>query len=405
MPTTLTSRFPPTREAARSRLQGFVPKAGSSYAKGRNYDRSEWDQQSVSGLSPYLSRRMLTEQEVVEAVLERHGFHEAEKYLQEVCWRTYWKGWLEQRPEVWTRYVESLPSCRRELERDSYRFRGWEAACAGRTSITAFNHWVEELRSVGYLHNHARMWFAGVWIFDFGLPWQLGADFFYRNLLDRDAASNTLSWRWVAGLQTPGKRYLPSASNIEKYTEGRFDESDTLYLNHHGPEFEGFPPRERLTFPDHDEPAPEILLLHRDDLAMDLPEDWTGNLQQVILIDLPVREDLTSEQVRTFDQQALADAEARWSSCASCRTLTDHEFTTWWRQHAFPSVAMPWAPVGPVRDLLESIWVETGSRPRTLVREWDQQLWPEARSGFFRFWKEASRFLKDRMPTPAGSAP
>jgi len=66
------------------------------------------------------------------------------------------------------------------------------------------------------------MWFASIWIFTLELPWQLGADFFLRQLLDGDPASNTLSWRWVAGLQTVGKTSLATTQNIEFATEGRF---------------------------------------------------------------------------------------------------------------------------------------------------------------------------------------
>jgi deoxyribodipyrimidine photo-lyase len=69
------------------------------------------------------------------------------------------------------------------------------------------------------------MWFASIWIFTLRLPWALGADFFLRHLMDGDPASNTLSWRWVAGLHTKGKTYLARVSNIAKYsaTEFRFD--------------------------------------------------------------------------------------------------------------------------------------------------------------------------------------
>jgi deoxyribodipyrimidine photo-lyase len=58
------------------------------------------------------------------------------------------------------------------------------------------------------------MWFASIWIFTLRLPWPLGAAFFQAHLQDHDAASNTLSWRWVAGIQTPGKHYLARAENI-----------------------------------------------------------------------------------------------------------------------------------------------------------------------------------------------
>ena len=66
------------------------------------------------------------------------------------------------------------------------------------------------------------MWFASIWIHYLEIPWQLGCNFFYENLLDGDVASNLLSWRWVAGLQTYGKKYIATESNINKYTYNRY---------------------------------------------------------------------------------------------------------------------------------------------------------------------------------------
>ena len=84
----------------------------------------------------------------------------------------------------------------------------YKNATDGNTSIECFNEWVNELKENNYLHNHARMWFASIWVFTLELPWQLGAEFFMKHLYDGDAAANTLGWRWVAGIQTQGKNYL-----------------------------------------------------------------------------------------------------------------------------------------------------------------------------------------------------
>ena len=65
-----------------------------------------------------------------------------------------------------------------------------------------------------------------IWVFELNLPWVAGADFFLRHLLDGDPASNTLSWRWTAGLHTKGKKYIATAANIEKFTNGRFSVSE-----------------------------------------------------------------------------------------------------------------------------------------------------------------------------------
>ena len=217
-------QFPPTRAAALNRLSDFAPRAGGDYARLRNFDLL--GHPHVSGLSPYLSHRVITEEEVLRKILQLHSAKDAEKFIQEVCWRTYWKGVLERRPTLWNHYKYSLNASLNRVYSEGGLRRDWEAACEGRTGIDAFDSWAHELVQTGYLHNHARMWFASIWIFTLRLPWDLGADFFMRHLLDADAASNTLSWRWVAGLQTAGKTYLARPDNIEKYTKGRFRPED-----------------------------------------------------------------------------------------------------------------------------------------------------------------------------------
>lgn len=99
--------FPPSRQAALDRLAGFAPRAGRAYEIGRNTDPGPDQRGAVSRLSPYTNRRLITEQEIVTAVLAVHRLEAAEKYVQEVLWRTYWKGWLELRPSVWTRFLET----------------------------------------------------------------------------------------------------------------------------------------------------------------------------------------------------------------------------------------------------------------------------------------------------------
>ena len=222
MTQSITTDFPATRTAALERLSRFVPHAGADYARMRNHDFGAGGHRHVSTLSPYLRHRLLTETEVLEAVLGRHSPQAAEKFVQEVYWRSYWKGWLEQRPAVWEMYRSGLTAALDQVQTQSGLRRAWADACGGQTGIDAFDHWAQELRQTGYLHNHARMWFASIWIFTLRLPWELGADFFMRHLLDGDTASNTLGWRWVAGLQTRGKTYLARPDNIETYTDGRF---------------------------------------------------------------------------------------------------------------------------------------------------------------------------------------
>ena len=205
----------PTRTAGLTKL-GALGDIVGKYAIARNYA----DGRTTSQLSPYIRRRLVLEEEVLNFAREISSFERVEKFMQEVVWRTYWKGWLEARPVVWDAYLARLRSLKETLDPTS-RDR-LICATSGATDMPYFNAWCDELKSTGYLHNHVRMWFASVWVFTLKLPWELGARFFLDHLLDGDAAVNTLSWRWVAGLQTRGKHYLARADNIAKYTNGRY---------------------------------------------------------------------------------------------------------------------------------------------------------------------------------------
>ncbi|NCW07094.1 MAG: hypothetical protein EBW35_07890 [Rhodobacterales bacterium] len=174
----------PNRTTALKQLANFVPKAGLSYTSKRNYDFGPANHNYVSQLSPFIRRRVLSETEVLSSVLKKHGLSSSEKFVQEVFWRTYWKGWLEMRPSVWSEYQSDLKRLEDQIMTQSGLRRSWEMACEGNTEIDCFDFWAKELKETGYLHNHSRMWFASIWIFTLNLPWQLGADFFLRHLLD-----------------------------------------------------------------------------------------------------------------------------------------------------------------------------------------------------------------------------
>ena len=207
-------KFEISRDGALKQLDNFINNGLANYSFKRNFDLGPDNKSNVSCLSPYISHRLITEYEVAKIVLSKFPYQKVEKYIQEIFWRVYWKGWLELRPQVWTDFIEDLKGLK---EDDNYK-----KAINGETQIECFNDWVKELKENNYLHNHTRMWFASIWIFTLNLPWQKGAEFFMKHLFDGDAASNTLSWRWVAGLQTKGKHYVAQSWNISKFTNNKY---------------------------------------------------------------------------------------------------------------------------------------------------------------------------------------
>jgi deoxyribodipyrimidine photo-lyase len=220
--------FNPSRAEALNHLNNFIKNNLSEYSKLRNFDFGPTNRSNISCLSPYITHGVINELEVIDKSLKKLPFSKVEKFIQEVLWRVYWKGWLELRPNVWTDFLIELKEVKKEFNNN----QNYLNAVEGKTNIDCFNKWVMELKEKNYLHNHTRMWFASIWIFTLELPWQLGAEFFMQYLYDGDAASNTLGWRWVAGIQTQGKHYLASEWNIKKFSNNRFQ---NIKLNENAP--------------------------------------------------------------------------------------------------------------------------------------------------------------------------
>ena len=391
----MSAEFTPTRTAALEQLARFVPHAGADYAKLRNFDLGPGRHLHVSTLSPYLRHRLITEEEVLQAVLARHSLSAAEKFVQEVFWRTYWKGWLEMRPGVWSDYLMDRSTAWNAVQTQSGLRARWEEACEGRTGIDAFDAWAQELVETGYLHNHARMWFASIWIFTLRLPWALGADFFLRHLLDGDAASNTLSWRWVAGLQTKGKTYLARPSNIAKYTDGRFEPHglarDAVALR--GPDH---PARQPLPLPEHVEPGLRTgLLITPDDLSPGFVADQVRSVDAVAMTSH--RAGMThlsmSQRVLDWERAAMDDCAARWKDRLG-QIAQVEDLAAWAEAEGLEQVVTPYAPVGVEAEALARL-NRSGVRVVRLRRDYDSAAWPHATHGFFRF--------KEKIPLLVGA--
>jgi deoxyribodipyrimidine photo-lyase len=381
--------FVPTRAAGLSRLAQFAPRMGRDYASLRNTDEGPGSRLNVSMLSPYLRFRMITEEEVLQTVFERFTWGTAEKFIQEVFWRAYFKGYLETHPTIWHTYLsdlQTLENTRGDL--------AYQMAINAQTSIDCFDHWVEELKSTGYLHNHARMWFASIWIFTLKLPWQLGADFMYRHLMDGDPASNTLSWRWVGGLHTKGKTYLARPDNIAKYTNDRFHPKGlaTVALALDEP-----PLPAASAVPTVIGQWPEGrygVLITSEDLSLEhaLPTSVAISLHP-----LTKSGGLEGVASASFRKAALTDAATRIGHPHLLTSLSPDDVLDWCKQVDITTVAVAFAPVGPEADLINTIEKHLAQHGITLLRvrrRYDSLTWPHASKGFFA--------MKEKIPDILG---
>ena len=377
-----------TRATALQELENFIPRSGQ-YSRDRNHVLP--GHQNVSCLSPAIRHRLITEWEAAVAPLSRYAKSTVEKFTQEIYWRSYWKSWLSMRPQVWDEYESAVFDPHEEAR----------AIMAGEGPIGVMNLFAKELRRTGYLHNHARMWFAGYWVHLAKLPWEWGARFFEQELLDFDPASNTLSWRWVAGLQTPGKTYLPRRSNIEKYLDPQLlalaGDRGIELLEKPSALRPGNVTRPSITRPElksDDIPETAGLWIHEEDFGVHHSE----------LADFPAQVTLVTYDGERLDQIGASENRKKWLESATRDTAERHQaehscrmnLREWALKNQLKDIVALRPEIGPLHDKLDDLKNELqadGIKLHLLIRKEDAEIRPFAKAGFFPFWEKVKAKL------------
>ncbi len=366
--------FKPSRKFAVELLNEFIENNLVNYTKLRNFDYGPDKRSNISCLSPYVTHGVISEVELIKKSLNKYSFVKNEKFIQEIMWRIFWKGWMELRPDVWADYLLELNQIKDKYKND----QDYKKAVEGSTEIQCFNEWVGELKENNYLHNHARMWFASIWIFTLELPWQLGAEFFMQHLYDGDPASNTLGWRWVAGIQTQGKNYLASEWNIKKFTDNRF-KNIKLKENASPKKVEKFYPIIKKDFINPDIEEGKNLLVFENSLSLELSELINNKFNKIKLItnQNQNRKIKLSEKTMNFKTQLFEDQKKRLKDKSlECEILDISEIED------IADSYLLYPTVGETLDYIES---KKFSKVKFLYRELDQFSWQYCNKGFFNF--------------------
>ena len=382
--------FDASRAKALDKLNQFVEKNLSDYSKLRNFDFGPDKRDNVSCLSPYITHGVLNEIEIIKKSLEKFSFSKNEKFIQEVLWRTYWKGWLELRPNVWSDYLIDLRNIKEKYKHD----KNYQNAIEGKTNIDCFNEWVNELKNNNYLHNHTRMWFASIWIHTLRLPWQLGADIFLKHLIDGDPASNTLSWRWVAGLHTKGKSYLAYPDNIKKFTNGKFYPSKQLATHVKSAKEEDKPLPKQLNFDSKIRSGKKGFLVHESDLS----PNFLNEYDMVLIQGSPLKSIKRSSLVQSFISDALKEYQKECTENQKCDVaLINLEDTKMIKklmdEKGLSSLSSYYPALGAVNDQIQKLRNE-GILVDYQYQKWDKSFWPHSSKGFFKLKSKIPKILE-----------
>ena len=367
-------KFKRSRAEAVEELNLFIENNLLEYSKLRNFDFGSANRSNISCLSPYITHGILNELEVIDKSLKKFSFVKNEKFIQEVLWRIYWKGWLELRPNVWSDYLIELKKLRNEFKNN----QNYIDAIEGKTNLECFNQWVNELKENNYLHNHTRMWFASIWIFTLELPWQLGAEFFMKHLYDGDAASNTLGWRWVAGVQTQGKHYLASEWNINKFTNNRFK---NIKLNENAtPIFSDRTyPINKKDFINSEILEDQTLLIFENNMAFEFSDFKEHKFKKILLVSNDSNRSIElSEKVLKFKANLLKDQKIRLDEeSINCEIININDL-----KKITEEIYALYPTVGENLDFIE---INQLKNIKFLYRKLDQFSWQYCNKGFFNF--------------------
>jgi hypothetical protein len=366
--------FAASRAKAIDQLNNFIEQNLSDYSKLRNFDFGPDNRSNISCLSPYITHGIINELEVIDKSLKKFSFAKNEKFIQEVLWRVYWKGWLELRPNVWSDYLIELDKVKDEFKNN----QNYLDAIEGKTNVDCFNQWVTELKENNYLHNHTRMWFASIWIFTLELPWQLGAEFFMQHLYDGDAASNTLGWRWVAGVQTQGKHYLASEWNINKFTNNRFKNiklsenakpisSDKTYFI------------TNKNFENSEIYEDKTLLIFENNMTFEFSDFKENKFKKILLVSNNTNRTIKlSEKVLKFKANLLEDQKIRLKqNSINCETININDL-----KNITEDIYAFYPTIGENLDFIQNNELRN---IKFLYRKLDQFSWQYCNKGFFNF--------------------
>ena len=179
-----------------------------SYNRNRNFLNG-----SVTKLSPFFRHGCLTLKEAADNAQSRFG-PLSEKFVFELAWRDYWRHvWYKMGNDIFSDIEDPKVVLGNKLMPDFIR--------QGITGLPCMDGFIRDLTHDGYVHNHARMWFAAYVVHWLKVDWREAADWFELHLLDGDKASNHLSWQWVASLFS-SKPYYFNKDNLARYTGEKY---------------------------------------------------------------------------------------------------------------------------------------------------------------------------------------
>lgn len=192
----------------------FSSDAPKHYKETRNA-LDGWNKSSK--FSPWLAHGCLSPRTLWHALKSyesRHGSNKSTQWIAfELLWREYFH-WYSSKHGLDIFAFSGIKKSDPTATFNAYRFGLW---CRGQTPYPIVNACMHQLNEIGYMSNRGRQIVASCFVHELGQDWRYGAQYFGRELIDYDVASNWGNWQYLAGVGADprGWRHF----NLEKQTQ------------------------------------------------------------------------------------------------------------------------------------------------------------------------------------------
>ena len=193
-------RLPPAGEAATwERWESWSPDALALYKEDRNNP-------GVDGTSRLSAQLRFGVVHPRQLIAQLDGSAGAEVFRSELAWREFYADVLFHQPlTAWQnlqKKMDVLP-----IDTSDAAKQKFATFCAAQTGYPIVDAGIRQMLATGWMHNRVRMIVASFLVKDLHVPWQWGAKFFMKHLVDGDIASNNHGWQWTAGTGTDASPY------------------------------------------------------------------------------------------------------------------------------------------------------------------------------------------------------
>ena len=202
-------------------LNFFIHSGGiNSYNQARDIPSLE----STSNLSAALSLGTIScrtvwngAQKSKNMATNEYQINSIDTWIKELAWREFYQNALINFPEL-----EKGPYREKWFNFPWQNRSDWfEAWSNGFTGIPIIDAAMRQLKYSGWMHNRCRMIVASFLVKDLLIDWKWGENFFMKNLVDGDLASNNGGWQWSAssGMDPKPMRIFNPFRQASKFDE------------------------------------------------------------------------------------------------------------------------------------------------------------------------------------------